>query len=45
MRNSNVQQKIKETLGAVRVKLHGKPQHQPHMEPKQSFYKNERSSK
>ena len=45
MRNSNNEIRIKSEIGAVRVKLHGKPQHQPHMEPKQSFYKNERSSK
>jgi len=45
MRNSNEQQKVKQTLGAVQVKLHGKPQNSHACEPKKSFYDYKRSSK
>jgi len=45
MRASNTEAKVKQELGAVRVKLHGKPQNSHACEPKKSFYDYKRSSK
>jgi hypothetical protein len=45
MRAGNTEAKVKQELGAVRVKLHGKPQHPHPQEPKKSYYAFERSSK